>query len=202
MKRNILLITLTLILMTLFIAGPAFASDYNILNADSADLVVEDQGDIDGDGIDDVLIGASQTGENGTVFVFLGKNIEDATLDLKASDYIITGEENESLGHAVSFGDDEDGDDLDEILIASGSDEVVILSSELSDYQTQTIVGTEGAIRDTLTVSVGVAKRADCSLAINAAQTSSNMGMGFLLASLFSVFLGLRSIVVFSKNEN
>lgn len=96
-------------------------------NSDYAGYSVGGAGDVDGDGLDDVLIGA--TGEDtdgsaaGAVYVVLGG--VSADLDLSAADHKITGEDTgDWVGCSVDGAGDVDGDGLSDILIGACQDEV------------------------------------------------------------------------------
>ncbi len=82
-------------------------------------------GDVDGDGLDDVIVGAPFNAAGGTdagaAHVVLGSTIAGQDeIDLAAADYTFTGEEAEDYaGHAVSGAGDVDGDGLDDFLIGA-----------------------------------------------------------------------------------
>ena len=80
-------------------------------------------GDVDGDGLDDFLIGASEYGvsREGGAYLFLGSSLgTDTDLTVSQADYFFLGESPESrAGISVSSTGDVDGDGLDDILIGA-----------------------------------------------------------------------------------
>ncbi|MCK6525042.1 FG-GAP-like repeat-containing protein [Myxococcota bacterium] len=109
------------------------------LSADEADLILigesaEDRagaalssaGDVDGDGLDDLLVGAwgnDTAGLNaGAAYLLLGGSAGVGTLDLSAADAIFLGEAVEDYaGFAVAGGGDSDGDGYADLLIGARS---------------------------------------------------------------------------------
>jgi len=112
-------------------------ADHKFVGVDEyerAGHAVSSAGDVDGDGLDDILIGATMknTGGDyaGATYLVLASSLgSDPEFDLDDADYTFTGEaEYDFSGHAVSTAGDVDGDDLDDILIGaygedSGGDE-------------------------------------------------------------------------------
>jgi hypothetical protein len=84
-------------------------------------------GDVDGDGYDDVLVGApgSDEGSTGTGAAFLVRGGRSGTLALEDADLVLFGERNGDLaGAAVAGAGDPDGDGWPDLLVgAPGSDE-------------------------------------------------------------------------------
>lgn len=87
-------------------------------------------GDFDGDGTDDVLIGAlsqdAVADDEGAAYVVYGPIPEGFTLDLRFADAKLTGEHaDDSAGQAVASAGDVDGDGVDDLLVgAPGEDGV------------------------------------------------------------------------------
>jgi hypothetical protein len=93
---------------------------------DFAGTSVSSAGDVDGDGLDDILIGAYQGDIGGTADLILGSSLgSSSTIDLSLADYSFVGENTEDkAGWSVSSAGDVDGDGLDDILIgAHGNDD-------------------------------------------------------------------------------
>ena len=94
--------------------------------ADSAGWVVASAGDVDGDGYDDVLIGAKGDDDGGSsagaVYLVLGP--VSGTLDLSRADAKFVGEDAfDAAGTAVSPAGDVDGDGYDDILVGAPNDD-------------------------------------------------------------------------------
>lgn len=105
-------------------------ADYTFHGEEAGDWAgfVTESGDIDGDGLDDLLIsayGAADKGPlTGAVYVILASSLgTDSVIDLSTADYTIIGESSDDYsGYALGSGD-VDGDGYDKILIgASGHD--------------------------------------------------------------------------------
>ena len=103
-------------------------ADYRFIGervGDFAGYSVDTLGDVDGDGLDDFIIGApyedEQGNEAGSSYVVLGRSLgSDATIDLSEADYKIMGEgPGEYSGFSVSGAGDVDGDGLDDIVIGA-----------------------------------------------------------------------------------
>ncbi len=94
---------------------------------DGAGRAVSSAGDVDGDGVDDVILGAparSQGGTNaGAAYLVLGPIGSD--LDLSAADARLLGEAaHDGAGSAVAGAGDVDGDGLDDLLVGAGGNDV------------------------------------------------------------------------------
>ncbi len=93
------------------------ADDYSGYSVASA-------GDVDGDGLDDILIGAVYGGgadEYGKAYLFFGSTIQGGgTFDLSSADASFRGEhDGDEAGDSVASAGDVDGDGLDDILIGA-----------------------------------------------------------------------------------
>ena len=90
---------------------------------------VSSAGDVDGDGLDDILIGAPMTSINeyadGVTYLVLGSQLTtNSEFDLSNAQYIFTGENVvDYSGARVASAGDVDGDGLDDIMIASYYDD-------------------------------------------------------------------------------
>ena len=97
---------------------------------DQAGYSVSSAGDVDGDGIGDLLIAASQNDgggvDAGKAYLILGASLGGSTsIDLSQADYTFVGEDpGDFSGGSVSSAGDVDGDGLSDLLIgASGNDD-------------------------------------------------------------------------------
>ena len=94
---------------------------------------VSNAGDINGDGFDDLIVGAPSSNPNdsdhaGSSYVVFGKDSDfDATLDLSSLDgtngFRLDGEEGDSSGSSVSSAGDVNGDGFDDLIIGAPSDQ-------------------------------------------------------------------------------
>jgi len=111
-----------------------YDADYFFEGEDAGDYSgrsVASAGDVDGDGLDDILIGADGSDPNnsdsGETYLFLAANLPaiGTTIDLGDADYKFEGENHENYsGYAVADAGDVDGDGLGDILIgAYGNDD-------------------------------------------------------------------------------
>jgi hypothetical protein len=86
---------------------------------------VSGAGDVDGDGLDDILIGAAGSDVGGTIagaaYVVLGSSLGGSTtFDLSAADYVLIGEKpGDYAGAVVSDAGDVDGDGLGDVLVGA-----------------------------------------------------------------------------------
>jgi hypothetical protein len=100
-------------------------ADYKLVGESAGNRAgssVSSAGDVDGDGLDDLLIGA--TPYPGVVYVVLGSSLGTInTIDLSNADYkLVEDSNNDNVGHSVSSAGDVDGDGLDDILLGAYGD--------------------------------------------------------------------------------
>ena len=104
----------------LSLAGAAFVGE---ASGDRSGTSVSSAGDVDGDGLDDLLIGASDNGGGGSMagktYVIFGSTVASGgTFSLSLADAAFVGENvNDRSGRSVSSAGDVDGDGLDDLLI-------------------------------------------------------------------------------------
>ena len=103
-------------------------SHYKIIGESTGDFAgssVASAGDVDGDGLDDVLIGAYQNDDGGLragkAYLFLASSLGSSNIiDLSQADYFFIGENaDDYAGRSVSSAGDVDGDGLSDILIGA-----------------------------------------------------------------------------------
>ena len=107
--------------------GPTFAgaADVTIEGPDGFGDSIDSAGDFDGDGLNDLVIGAPTSDDylanGGGVYVLRGATSLSSTLTFPAdADYVYTPRDtNEFMGERVKGGTDLDGDGYDDILVAS-----------------------------------------------------------------------------------
>jgi hypothetical protein len=98
-------------------------------DGEEAGASVAGAGDVDGDGLDDILIGAPNFDEDesgrsfmGKAYLILGSSLQGVSgeVPLSSADYGFVGEESsDSVGRTVAGAGDVDGDGLDDILIGA-----------------------------------------------------------------------------------
>ena len=94
-------------------------------SSDNAGRSVSSAGDVDGDGLDDILIGAYLNNDGGNkagkTYLILASSLgSSSTIDLSDADYFFVGEDaSDQAGFSVSSAGDVDGDSLDDILIGA-----------------------------------------------------------------------------------
>jgi hypothetical protein len=86
---------------------------------DDAGISVASAGDLDGDGLDDILVGAHRNG--GKAYLILGASLGGSSeIDLSLADYRFLGEDTyDYAGVSVSSAGDVNGDGLDDILVGA-----------------------------------------------------------------------------------
>lgn len=101
---------------------PLGTADTRMPGADANDLTgydVATGGDIDGDGLDEMIVGAMWAGGSsnpGEIYLFFGLSAPPATVALADADALWTGEPNETAGHGLAFAGDLDGDGLADVV--------------------------------------------------------------------------------------
>ena len=110
------------------------SADYSFIGEGAYDYAgssISSAGDVNGDGLDDILIGAYNNDAGGTdagkSYVIFGSSLGSTfTGDLSSADYSFIGENaSDNAGMSISSAGDIDGDGLDDILIgAPSSDDV------------------------------------------------------------------------------
>ena len=73
-------------------------------------------GDVNGDGFDDILIGAVGYEDVGRVYLFLGGDPMDSQVDL-----MITGESDMEIGESIAMSGSVNGDVYDDILVGASN---------------------------------------------------------------------------------
>ncbi len=108
-------------------------ANYKIIGEDDGDwagIMTSATGDVDGDGLDDILVGAYGVDDRGPItgaaYLLLGSSFgNDSIIDLADADFKFMGEsEDDHAGYAVGNAGDIDGDGLDDLLIGSSGQDV------------------------------------------------------------------------------
>lgn len=120
--------------VTVEIPGPEWTYGFVLAFQDTFDSIgsaVAAAGDINGDGIDDFLIGSSIVGEHGVVYVIYGKDLSsgdsfDPTINLANLDgtdgFVIFGDPGDGrVGYSVNNLGDVNGDGIDDIILGASS---------------------------------------------------------------------------------
>ena len=100
-------------------------ADHNFVGegiaSDLAGHSVSDAGDVDGDGLDDILVGAYDTWPAGKAYLILGARLgTTSTIDLAFADHSFVGEVTyDRAGTSVSCAGDVDGDGFSDILVGA-----------------------------------------------------------------------------------
>ena len=123
-------------------------ADYSFIGGESGDYacVVAGAGDVDGDGLADVLIGATGYDggghEAGAAFLVLGSGlVRDSTVELPGTEYTFLGwESSQHIANSLSTAGDVDGDGLSDLLIGTNSDGAfLVLASSVGGSSTTSL---------------------------------------------------------------
>ena len=122
-------------------------------SSDRSGQAVSDAGDINGDGIDDLIIGAP--GANASYVVFgsnsgLGADLALSTLN-GSNGFVISSEDNEELGKAVSSAGDVNGDGIDDLIV--GAPSASISGTFSYEGRSYVVFGSRTGFNSTLSVS-------------------------------------------------
>jgi hypothetical protein len=114
-------------------------------------------GDLDGDGVEDLVVGAPSAdldGSNsGGVFVFFGATLPTGTVELATADAVLPGSDGEQAGSAIAIGD-VNGDGVDDLAVgapyadgeASQSGRVFVLYGSPSGFASASLLTAADAI--------------------------------------------------------
>ena len=112
-------------------------------------------GDVDGDGLNDILIGAPKDGSSnvpGKSYLVLGSGLDFTVgqMSLSNAEYVFQGQARDNAGIMVSLGGDIDNDGLDEIFISSKdngtnatAESYIVLGSSLGGSSTIDLVNAD-----------------------------------------------------------
>ena len=110
--------------------GSLSLADFMFIGEDRSDYAggsVSTAGDVDGDGLDDLLVGAVGNNDGGAIagkaYLILGSSLAastSTTIDLSNADFSFIGESSDNpAGSSVSTAGDVDGDGLDDIIVGA-----------------------------------------------------------------------------------
>jgi hypothetical protein len=105
--------------------GPSSSADVTITGESSSNRFgqsVSDAGNVNGDGYDDVIIGASGAGSDGKAYIFNGRSSWSSTYGASSASVILVGETdpaNEAFGASVSSAGDYNKDNYDDVIVGS-----------------------------------------------------------------------------------
>jgi len=92
---------------------------------DSAGIIVASAGDVDGDGLSDIMIAATGNDEAdsyaGKVYIFLAGSLVPGTVSVATADFSLTGQGGELAGISIGGAGDIDSDGLDDVLISANN---------------------------------------------------------------------------------
>lgn len=140
------------------VSNLAAADGFAILGATSISVLgssVSAAGDINGDGIDDIIVGQYNDGNGGTAFVIFGKagqtraNINVSSLSAEDGFAIVGDAFNDRFGSSVSNAGDVNGDGIDDLIVGARSGD----DGGNSAGEAYVIFGKEGATRATIDVT-------------------------------------------------
>ncbi|OGQ06615.1 MAG: hypothetical protein A3G32_01840 [Deltaproteobacteria bacterium RIFCSPLOWO2_12_FULL_40_28] len=91
---------------------------------DNAGYGISSAGDLDGDGLDDLIFGSYLNDDNaieaGKIYIFLGSSISGSSINLSDANATMVGElERDYAGKSVSGGQDMNGDGLDDVVVSA-----------------------------------------------------------------------------------
>lgn len=120
-------------------------ADYTFYGAESSTYLgrtLSTAGDVDGDGLDDILFSSKESNEYaGVVYLFLGSSLgTPGVMDINTADFIFEGEVGgdtfvgDRLGSSLATAGDVDGDGLDDILLGASFADVNALNNAGKTY--------------------------------------------------------------------